>query len=379
MNKPTEDLRSIELRGRRLTDDPHSNPMLLGCYGCPQLAVCGGLHVSEKVFDCLALCCGNKAGCTQVCPNAPERFVKQRREIDNFSLDNVQRTMPLGFCTKIDVAALIYHGSNRAEPLSADAVALRLADLVSFKSGSLKFSTREQLCGAFQISPLARIIVSGVDHDNRVEPWWTLGERRQRVIPELHQLGIELVTVPNFSVVMDVPRTDNFHAMKRIALMFAEFQKYGLVCALHPNGRTEFDFQRWANFISTRPEVEVLSYEFITGPGLKARREFHLNMLAFLAQSAGRPLDLVVRGDPHVLKFLRPHFRSVVYIDTTAFVKTMRRRKAKRIGNLVLDWPSEHTAPGELLDHRLQHNVDEQVAYLRNSFFGFQRQKSMAA
>lgn len=379
LSAANEDLRSVELRGRRLTDDPLANPMLLGCNGCPEFFACGGLHVAEKMFDCLALCCGDQASCTQMCPNAPQRFLAQRREISNFDFANVPRTAQPDFSISVDVAALIYHRSKRSGPLSATAVALRLADLVDFKNGKLKFSTREHLCEAFHVDPTAYIIVSGVDHDNRVEQWWTLGERRPRIIVGMRQLGINLVTVPNFSVVLDVPRTDNLHAMKRIALTFAEFQQFGVAAALHPNGKTEHDFKRWANFIKMRPEVQVLSYEFITGPGLKARRAFHLEMLAFLAKTAERPLDIIVRGDPNVLPFLRQFFRNVVYIDTTAFVKTMRRRKAIRLTNRRLDWLPELTAPGELLDLRLQHNVDEQIAYLRNIYFASDRQDPIAA
>lgn len=373
------DPRSAELQARCLTDNPAANSMLLGCVGCPQFRECGGLFVEEEMFDCLSLCCGGGKNCTQVCPNDAERFVWQKREVGGFDLHNTPRAPALGYVSNVDVAELVYHGSKRANALAIDVVALRLADLVDFRHASPKYVTKDAVCEAFKISKAARLIVSGVDHDNRIEPWWSLGGARREIIQALRLIGIELVTAPNFSLVIDVPRADNLHSMKRMALTFAEFQQGGMPCALHPNGRTERDFEKWAKFVAERPEVEVLSYEFITGPGLKSRKQFHLDMLASIAKAAGRPIDLVVRGDPHVVPFLMEHFRNVTYIDTTAFVKTMKRREAERVANHLLDWNAVPTKRGEMLDERLQHNVEEQHAFLRNVYFGGEVAQSKAA
>ena len=178
-----------------------------------------------------------------------------------------------------------------------------------------------------------------------------------------------MVTTPNYSLVLDHPRWDDLHAMKRIAQVFAEFYENGLDCALHPNGRTFQDFRRWQSFIAERCEVQVLAYEFITGPNRSGRRQFHLDRLAELADVANRPLDIVVRGNPQVIPFLRGHFRKVVYIDTTAFVKTQKRRIAERAANNALEWVPIGTPPGAPLDHLLKTNIEEQVAYLRATYY----------
>ena len=59
------------------------------------------------------------------------------------------------------------------------------------------------------------MIVSGVDKDGPIERWWDYKDR-ELVLASLKQLGITLITTPNFSLLTDVPRTDNLHAMKRI-------------------------------------------------------------------------------------------------------------------------------------------------------------------
>ncbi|MFN4228451.1 hypothetical protein [Parvibaculum sp.] len=306
-------------------------------------------------------------------------FVAQHREVDGFRLDNVPRAPAQPSNLKSDVAALIYHGSCRRIPLDAPVVALRLADVIDFRRALVRFSTRLALCAAFRIHPDSAIILTGVDHDARIEPWWALRGERIPIIRSLSKLGLALVTTPNFSLLLDNPRTDDLHAMKRIAITFSEFQKGGLSCALHPNGRTERDFERWGRFISDRSEVSTLAYEFITGAGRLSRRQFHLDQLSDIAKKAGRPLDIVVRGDPSVIPFLRECFREVIYIDTTAFVKTQKRRVAERAGNNALNWTRVLTDSSSPLDRILRTNVDEQRVFLRSKYFGDQGQRNRAA
>lgn len=133
----------------------------------------------------------------------------------------------------------------------------------------------------------------------------------------MKELGVKLVTTPNFSVALDHPRTDDLHAMKRIAITCAEFQNEGLACALHPNARTFRDFESWGQFIKNRKEIQVLAYEFITGTTCIGRKAFQMGRLAELSAQAGRDLDIIIRGDPSVIPYLRGHFRNVIYIETT--------------------------------------------------------------
>lgn len=353
-----------------LTHDPNTYPMALGCSSCPQRAMCGGLCVKAPIMNCLDLCCGSLETCTRVCRNKPENFRDQVREIDGFELDNIKRSLTIDCPINEQIVPLIYHGSRRVQSLHNDVFALRLSDLVNFREGRLKFTNRAALCKAFQIPLTAKILLSGVNLDHRIEPWWTLGERRLPIIQDMQRIGIDLVTTPNFSVVLDQPRTDDMHAIKRIAIIFAEFTNGGLACALHPNGRTERDFERWAQFIAERDEITILAYEFITGPGRKGRRSWHLERLADLARQAGRDLDIVVRGDPCVIPFLRQNFRNVIYIETTAFMKTLKRQRAERLGNNRLRWLRAPTLQGASIDELFVHNLRERVTLLTAQHFG---------
>lgn len=370
LNLKQEDSRSEGVIRRSLTIDSKANTMSLGCPLCPHFGECGGLHVEASLLDCGALCCGRPKTCSRVCRNKSEAFVAQCREIGGFDLGNTPRTPVRPSNLGSGVAELIYHGSRRKTPLRLPIVALRLADVIDCRSGCAKFSTRMEMCAAFQIDPSCKIILTGVDHDARIEPWWSLSYARISIIRSLFRLGIALVTTPNFSLLLDNPRTDDLSAMKRIALTFAEFQQEGLSCALHPNSRAGRDFERWTEFVAMRPEVSMLSYEFITGSGLSARRQFHLDGLINIAQAAGRPLDIVVRGDPKVVPILRAHYREVIYIDTTAFMKAQKRLLAERVANDRLAWRHMYTKPGVDIDRILQTNIEEQKEFLQAKYFG---------
>jgi hypothetical protein len=202
---------------------------------------------------------------------------------------------------------------------------------------------------AFGIRPDTITLLTGTDRDPPLERWWGLGETARRsIIRALKSAGVELSTTPNYSLFIDRPRWDDLHARKRIAITHQEFLSEGLPAALHPNGRTEADFRRWAEYVGVREEITHLAYEFTTGTGWAGRREQHAAWLADLATSVGRPLHLVLRGGLDVLPTLRSAFPSVTLLDTSTFMKTMMRQRAVPAGNSALAWrrsPAEHDAP----------------------------------
>ncbi|MBY5780154.1 DUF4417 domain-containing protein [Rhizobium leguminosarum] len=355
---------------RTLTDDPYAYSLALGCGNCAAFEWCGGLSVRDSIWDCLDHCCGKPGDCTNVCVKNPVQYVDQKREILGFDLSNIPRLVgnyrPLGH----DIVPLIYHRTGRERPVPGSAFALRLHDVVDFARGELRYPTRDHLCAAFKIDPSADIILSGVDHDERIEPWWTLQDRLSQVLQQLRDLGTQLVTAPNFSLLLDKPRTDDLHAMKRIAIVWSEFEQHGIACALHVNARTLKDFERWADFVRQRNEIGIISYEFITGAGKKARRQFHIDGLRKIAQSADRPLEIIVRGDPDVIAHLQRDFRSVIYIDTMAYMKTIKRQRATRVSNSKLDWITTKTKVPSEVDDMLEHNLGEQSLFLRGRFYG---------
>lgn len=344
-------------RERRLWDQPNLTPSL-GCYVCKQFGECGGLHTASQLMDCTGLCCGEPEGCTKVCKAKPGDFVSRVREIGGFDLGATPRAPELPLPPLPAMVPLFFHGGRRQEVYSGGAVALPLYNLLRRTDGEPKFSNRSELCAAFKIADDATIILTGTAQDPPLERWWRYGDERGReIIASLRALGVALVSTPNFSLFANAPRWDDLHSMKRIALTYAQFVQSGMPTALHVNGRTERDFERWATFLQARPEVTMLAYEFGTGAGRAGRATLHAGWLIKLAQAVDRPLHLMMRGGLDVLPRLAEHFGSVTLIETSAFMKTQHRQRAIASGNAAWGWEPAPTAVGEPLDHLLLHNI----------------------
>ena len=220
-------------------------PLALGCTVCPDLGLCGGLRINAGAFDCRSLCACVREGrkCSGVCRGDHRTFVRRVREVRGFGFDDVPHRAPLPIPALPEYVPIIYDGTDRTERLAFGTVALPLLTLFDRPSGTERFDTREGMLASFGLSPGTRVILTGVDIDRSLERWWSFGDR-PRLIANLHSLGVDMVTSPNFSLFTDVTRHDNLHNMKRIALTWAEFMAGGIACALHVNARTDTDSAR---------------------------------------------------------------------------------------------------------------------------------------
>lgn len=340
-----------------LWDDISSAPGSLGCLNCVDQTICGGAHKEASFYDCTDYCrCPEKASCDLVCRGNPASYVEHVREIGGFSLMNTLSIPEMDIAALPAMVPLIEHNSARKGALNFPIVAVPLYKLIDLKKGALRFTNRETLSRQFGIDPAARLIVSGVGRDRKIERYWAL-PNRDSILEQLQSLDISLITPPNFSVLTNVPRTDNFHAMKRIMIAFTEMARAGLPTALHVNARTERDYDRWAEVIAARKEINCLTVEFATGAGRGTRIDWHIACLQSLADSAARPLRLVVRGGHRGLEALRRSFSAVTMIDTDAFTKTRCRKQAVFTAAGKLVWQNHPTELGAPIDTLLQQNV----------------------
>lgn len=350
-------VRKPPLNTQALWDDANCSSSSLGCWTCVDRGQCGGAHKSASFFDCADYCqCSDKASCDLVCRGNPVNFVERVREIGGFDLMNMPHVPGTAIDPLPSMIPLVEHNSARNEKLSFPIVALPLYKLIDLTKGVVRFSDREALARKFGIDERARVILSGVARDRKIERYWAMPNRPE-VLAQLKSLDIALITPPNFSVLTDVPRTDNLHAMQRILIAYTEMLQAGLPAALHINARTERDYQRWAEVIATHTEIQCLAIEFGTGAGRGNRIEWHVDHLQKLADHVGRPLKLVMRGGNRVLEKLRLSFETVTTVDTEAFSKTRCRRKAFFTDAGKLTWINSPTPLGEPIDDLLRHNI----------------------
>lgn len=351
-------------RERRLWHNGDLPMHSLGCTTCPELSICGGLLIKTPMFDCTDFCCGNQDGCDKVCRKHPD-YADRVREIGTYALATVPSAPTLSAPLLPTTIPMIFHNSRRREPARLSAAALPLARMFNRKDGTPRHGSHVELCETYGIEPGHLIVLSGTDHDAPIERWWSFGApRRRELIRNLLRIGVAFTTTPNYSLFIDSPRWDDLHAMKRIALVHQEFLSEGLPAALHVNGRTETDFKRWTEYVSTRPEVTHLAYEFTTGTGWAGRQEQHAAWLCELARATSRPLTLVLRGGIEVLPILAASFAQVTVLDTSSFMKAMMRQLATVNGHL--GWSSAPTVTGAPVDDLLAHNVSAIQSWIGN-------------
>jgi hypothetical protein len=343
---------------QRLWDDHTRHTPSLGCPTCVEFGRCGGVHTDAGVFDCRDLCsCLDKNRCDMVCRFNPRAFVGRMREVDGLSLETAPRVCARGVPDLPRVVPFVDHRYGRALTLHEPVIALSLYEVVNMATGVLHVTSRQALADRFLIKPDAAIVLSGVNKDGPIERWWEL-PNRPAILAGLARLGVAVVTAPNYSVLTDVPRTDNLHAMKRIFLTWTEMLAAGLPAALHVNARTDHDYRRWGELIAKRPEIEILAFEFATGGGHGERIDWHVEQLCKLADRVGRRLTLMIRGGGRKAALLRRHFAHVTLIETEAFARAIRRRRAVLTESGRLRWASSPTPKGAPIDDLVAHNVE---------------------
>jgi hypothetical protein len=184
----------------------------------------------------------------------------------------------------------------------------------------------EELANAYGGTPEKGWVLTGVDHDYRIEQIWSLGKAgRQALFDGFAKAGIKCATSPNFSLMADVPRSDNLYSRKRIAIVWNELNAAGVPCALHLNGRTPADFAFYASLLKETGGSTV-SFEFGTGAASRAASGLFVDRMERLVAMVGRPLNLVTRGGVAQYVRLNSIFENVIQLDTAAHMKAKHRQ-----------------------------------------------------
>ena len=338
---------------RRLWSRPDA-AMSLGCIDCPEKGICGGQTVDGASFSCLDNCCGDPTTCQIVCPNA-HIYADRVREVQGFQFETPQG--PFHSVKQLPpYIPLFFHGSALKDGVSAPASAIPLYRFFD-RHGDCRFADIEAVRTAFKLQPGSRIILSGVAQDREVEKWWKLERKgRQKAIANLRRLGIAMVTTPNFSLIVDRPRWDDLHSMRRIVLSYHELICEGQPAALHVNGRTRTDFRRWGDYIANHPEVTHIAYEFTTGTRNPGRMMQHTRWLCELSTASSQRLGLFLRGGSMVGGMLAENF-DVSFIDSSPFEKAQHREVAILDEDGNRDWIKHLTDVGQPVDALLEENI----------------------
>ena len=115
--------------------------------------------------------------------------------------------------------------------------------------------------------------------------------------------------------------------------------------------------------MALRDEVDYVAFEFRTGAGWAERADWHVARLEELASAASRPLHLVLRATrPDVLRRLSDAFGQVTVLDTTPFMKAVKRQRAVMSANGKVKWAPSRTDRNAPIDELLAHNCSVMAA-----------------
>jgi hypothetical protein len=313
-----------------LLKDIGSSQALLGCSSCLDSHMCGGLHLvnGRSVLSCMDLCrCDDPAKCDLVCPKAPARYARRLMEIRGFELDGIPHHRPMATPRLPGCIPVLEGRIAQRRPVELDYAAIPLSRAIKGRGDLKRARTRDELARDHGVSPSKGWVVTGIEDDRFVESTWRLPRHRE-IFRGMRDAGVVFATSPNFSLYADSPRHDNLHAMKRIAWMWHLMNEAGLPTALHVNGRTDFDFERWAGFILKYPEVTSISFEFLTGAKVNEDADRYFERLVELRRRVNRPLTLVLRGSMEIAKRLEAEYDSVIWLDATPYFRAKHRHEA---------------------------------------------------
>ena len=334
---------------------------LLGCAACADRRICGELHLQDTgslLLSCMDHCtCPDPAECQMVCPRNAATFANRFHEVDGWDLNNIPTAQMLAMPHLPNWIPLFQGDLTGKRPAGGEPfVALPLTLALAGAGLAVRGRTTDELVRSYGAKPFHGWVLSGTEGDPAVERVWKLPDL-SRVARQLRQAGVVFATTPNFSLVLDSPRYDNLHAMKRIAWAWYRMTQGGLCTALHLNGRTDHDFVRWAEFVRARPEVKAVAFEFLTGSATRSSADLYVRRLKQFSYDCGRKMPLVIRGHAHLAHELSDAYSQVILLDSAPYMRATKRRKAFLKGNGALGHSFVPTATPRETRALLLHNL----------------------
>jgi hypothetical protein len=253
----------------------------------------------------------------------------------------------------------INHGWQRSEALDEPWVTVPLYIIAGRdvkQRYDVRFKSGDELRAALRLAPQTNIIVTSVTPDCYIEDFWA--EHNVKQIPaKLADLGIAAMTVPNFSFMRDIPRTNSLYNLSRIFRAAEAISAAGIATILHLNASTKKDWERWLGVLKEQSHLSCVCLEFQTGTSCREIGDSYFTGLVNLQHSLGRALHPCVLAGAGRLCQLRDNFDSFTVIDATPFIKTMKRRLLYR-ANGFWKWRRKRTPIGGSLSDRLATNIE---------------------
>jgi Domain of unknown function (DUF4417) len=107
----------------------------------------------------------------------------------------------------------------------------------------VRYSSAETLRRGMRLSRETGVLVSGIAPDQPLEDFWAQHQRRG-LLRQLAALDLLGMTTPNFSFMLDVPRTNALYNLTRIFRMAERITEAGISTILHLQASSRYDWAR---------------------------------------------------------------------------------------------------------------------------------------
>ena len=297
-----------------------SNACGLDCGMCPALARCGG-----KSNFCLL---GRCADCSE---SALMRMDVRRSVIDHLGSLDLAWPRAVTHHQRVDLPVhLPVLVQAYADPLDLPWVALHAGRVFGLAGNAPTPKHRRSLRDVYRLAPRTRLALEFYVEDRVLEGVWA---HRRQLIPELRDIGFDLILSPNFSVWRDHSRFEQLVQQRRSFAFYHELREAGLP-AIPDVGWSLFepDGRLWAEWINGQPDLRAVSI-FCGGRKIHAERRAFRETAEDIAifHRAVRPEVVFVLGGIHAperllaLRQAAPG-RQLVICNGMAYALAQRRR-----------------------------------------------------
>ena len=276
-----------------------------------------------SVPDCFVFCCGQPNNCPNACPLAGD-FVQKVRDAGGLSprsdlFIRQDFTAPFPAYTPC-----VQHEYGDLKLPDIPYVAIPTFAVFGGRPYGPSFDSGDALRQAFGIAKQTRIVLLSIADDPYLEDFWLHFDVAN--IPQtIAKLKVDFVTAPNFSMFLNVPRTDNVVNRNRSLLSAEALSKAGCSVVPYISALTPFDWDFWDGFFRERPGLSVCVKEFQKGDAHAERGAQWITSFRRLEDSVGRTLHLLaVAGRRHITALRQ--LGSYTVVDSGPFMKTVNRR-----------------------------------------------------
>jgi hypothetical protein len=331
------------------------------CADCGFLEHCGGLEGDDFLRGCFQRCDSHCRihGCDVVCPSVPLFLGQLFGDVGGICLPPRQRLVKFNPKALPSYIPQINHGWQRTEVLNEPWITVPLYVVAGRdvnRRYDVRFKSGDELREALRLAPQTKIIITSVAPDRYIEDFWA--EHSVKQIPaKLAQLEIAAMTVPNYSFMRDVPRTNSLYNLSRIFRAADAISNAGMPTILHLNASTRKDWERWLSVLKEQSQLSCVCLEFQTGTSSREIGDNYFAGLLDLQNKLGRALHPFVLAGGGRLQQLDENFVSFTVIDATPFIKTMKRQVLYH-KNGFWKWKRKRTPLGSSLSKRLARSIE---------------------